>query len=91
MFTNPIRPQHWTNEGLTPSAGGYYTMDAKFSFSKETSTAPHSILVKPDSHRHNMEKVNKSIFNKIIFILKKKKIFFFVYIVCMYSTVEEKS
>ncbi|XP_072524347.1 E3 ubiquitin-protein ligase SH3RF2 isoform X2 [Salminus brasiliensis] len=61
LFTNPIRPQHWTNEGMTPSSGGYHTMDGKYSLPKEMSTAPQSILVKPDSHRYNTEKPVKSV------------------------------
>ncbi|KAL7858496.1 hypothetical protein AOLI_G00185980 [Acnodon oligacanthus] len=61
LFTNPIRPQYWTNEGMTPSGGGYHTMDAKYSVPKEAFTLPQSILVKPDSHRHNTEKPVKSV------------------------------
>ncbi|XP_076862035.1 E3 ubiquitin-protein ligase SH3RF2 isoform X2 [Brachyhypopomus gauderio] len=61
LFSNPIRPQHWTYEGTTPSGGSYQAMDAKYSVPKETSTAPHSILVKPDSYKHNPEKPAKSV------------------------------
>ncbi|KAG9281222.1 putative E3 ubiquitin-protein ligase SH3RF2 [Astyanax mexicanus] len=61
LFTNPMKPQHWTSEGLTPSGGGYYTMDAKYSLPKETSTSPQSILVKPDSYKYNTEKPVKTV------------------------------
>ncbi|XP_060771215.1 E3 ubiquitin-protein ligase SH3RF2 isoform X2 [Neoarius graeffei] len=61
LFTNPIRSQHWTYEGTTPSGGAYQAMDARYPVLKETSMAPQSILIKPDTHRHNMEKPVKSV------------------------------
>lgn len=61
LFTNPLRSQHWTYEGTAPSGGAYQTMDARYSTPKETSTAPQSILMKPDTHRHNTEKPVKSV------------------------------
>ncbi|KAK1789287.1 hypothetical protein P4O66_015220, partial [Electrophorus voltai] len=61
LFTNPIRPQHWTYEGMAPSCGGHQAIDAKYTAPKETSTAPQSILVKPDSYKYNTEKPAKSV------------------------------
>ncbi|KAK3558341.1 hypothetical protein QTP86_017253, partial [Hemibagrus guttatus] len=63
LFTNPIRSQHWTYEGATPSAGGgaYQPTDTRYTTLKETSTAPQSILIKPDTHRHNTEKPVKTV------------------------------
>ncbi|KAB5565447.1 hypothetical protein PHYPO_G00241650 [Pangasianodon hypophthalmus] len=61
LFTNPIRSQHWTYEGTTPPGGAYQTTDTRYMAPKETSTAPQSILIKPDSHRHNTEKPVKSV------------------------------
>ncbi|XP_062850727.1 E3 ubiquitin-protein ligase SH3RF2 [Trichomycterus rosablanca] len=61
LFTNPIRPQLWTSEGTTPSGGTYHTMDAKYSATKDTCTAPQSILVKPDPYRLIAEKPVKSV------------------------------
>ncbi|XP_066525991.1 E3 ubiquitin-protein ligase SH3RF2 [Hoplias malabaricus] len=61
LFTNPIRQQYLTNEGTTPSGGVYHTMDARYFVPRETSMAPQSILVKPDSHRHGTEKPPKSV------------------------------
>lgn len=60
LFTNPIRSQHWTYEGTIPSAGGgaYQPTVTRYMTLKETSTAPQSILIKPDTHRHNTEKVS---------------------------------
>lgn len=59
LFTNPIRSQHWTYEGTTPSGGGYQTVDARYTALKE---APQSILIKPDAHRHSIEKVTRITF-----------------------------
>ncbi|KAK2834241.1 hypothetical protein Q7C36_014942 [Tachysurus vachellii] len=67
LFSNPIRSQHWTYEGTTPSAGGgggggtYQPSDTRYMAPKETSSAPQSILIKPDTHRHNTEKPVKSV------------------------------
>lgn len=71
LFTNPLRSQHWTYEGTAPSGGAYQTMDARYSTPKETSTAPQSILMKPDTHRHNTEKVTRITFPCVFFILSR--------------------
>lgn len=70
LFTNPIRSQHWTYEGTTSSGGAYQAMDARYTALQETSTAPQSILIKPDTHRHNMEKVTRITSS----FMRKKKI-----------------
>lgn len=56
LFSNPIKAQHWAYESTAPSAGGYQTL-SRDPVQKEATAAPQSILVKPDAHKHNTEKV----------------------------------
>lgn len=56
LFSNPIKTQHWAYETTAPSAGGYQPV-YRDPVQKEASTAPQSILVKPEAHKHNAEKV----------------------------------
>ncbi|RXN35188.1 E3 ubiquitin- ligase SH3RF2 [Labeo rohita] len=60
LFSNPIKAQHWAYETTAPSAGGYQTI-SRDPVQKEAAVAPQSILVKPDSHKHNTEKPVKSV------------------------------
>ncbi|XP_048032792.1 E3 ubiquitin-protein ligase SH3RF2 [Megalobrama amblycephala] len=60
LFSNPIKTQHWAYETTAPSAGGYQPV-SRDPVQKEASTAPQSILVKPDAHKHNAEKPVKSV------------------------------
>ncbi|XDV36983.1 hypothetical protein PO909_006685 [Leuciscus waleckii] len=60
LFSNPIKTQHWAYETTAPSAGGYQAV-YRDSVQKEASTAPQSILVKPEAHKHNAEKPVKSV------------------------------
>ncbi|XP_058653802.1 E3 ubiquitin-protein ligase SH3RF2 [Onychostoma macrolepis] len=60
LFSNPMKAQHWAYETTAPSAGGYQTV-SRDPVQKEATTAPQSILVKPDAHKHNTEKPVKSV------------------------------
>lgn len=60
LFSNPIKTQHWTHEGTAPSGGGYQT-GTRDPIQKEANNAPQSILVKPDAHKHNPEKVKTNV------------------------------
>ncbi|XP_016310911.1 putative E3 ubiquitin-protein ligase SH3RF2 [Sinocyclocheilus anshuiensis] len=60
LFSNPIKAQHWAYETTAPSAAGYQTV-SRDPVQKEATTAPQSILVKPDTHKHNTEKPVKSV------------------------------
>ncbi|XP_031442890.1 E3 ubiquitin-protein ligase SH3RF1 isoform X2 [Clupea harengus] len=60
LFSNPIRPQCWTTDTLPPS-GGYQTVH-RDTFHKEASSGLlHSILVKPDSYKYNIDKPVKTV------------------------------
>ncbi|XP_051514036.1 LOW QUALITY PROTEIN: E3 ubiquitin-protein ligase SH3RF1-like [Myxocyprinus asiaticus] len=59
LFSNPIQTQQRTYK-TAPSTGGYQTGN-RDPAQKEASTTPQSILVKPDSHKHNAEKAIKSV------------------------------
>ncbi|KAL1262373.1 hypothetical protein QQF64_007638 [Cirrhinus molitorella] len=60
LFSNPIKAQHWAYETTAPSTGGYQTI-SRDPVQKEAAAAPQSILVKPDTHKHNTEKPVKSV------------------------------
>nr|XP_055034519.1 E3 ubiquitin-protein ligase SH3RF2 [Misgurnus anguillicaudatus]XP_055034520.1 E3 ubiquitin-protein ligase SH3RF2 [Misgurnus anguillicaudatus]XP_055034522.1 E3 ubiquitin-protein ligase SH3RF2 [Misgurnus anguillicaudatus]XP_055034523.1 E3 ubiquitin-protein ligase SH3RF2 [Misgurnus anguillicaudatus] len=60
LFSNPIKTQHWTCEATAPSSGGYQTGNRN-PVQRDAATAPQSILVKPDAHKHTLEKPMKSV------------------------------
>ncbi|XP_043113207.1 E3 ubiquitin-protein ligase SH3RF2 [Puntigrus tetrazona] len=61
LFSNPIKAQHWAYETTAPSAGAYQPVGRDPVQKEAPVAAPQSILVKPDAHKHNTEKIVKSV------------------------------
>ncbi|KAM6977621.1 E3 ubiquitin-protein ligase SH3RF2 [Aplochiton taeniatus] len=63
IHANPGRPLGWMSETTASSAGSFLKdRDTKTdAFDRHVSHGPHSILVKPDSHKNNTDKPTKSV------------------------------
>lgn len=63
--SNPARILGWMTEPAAPSAAAVHkdrdftaSHDATFQHDRQSSNGPQSILVRPDSHKTNIDKVN---------------------------------
>ncbi|KAM9356557.1 E3 ubiquitin-protein ligase SH3RF2 isoform 2-T2 [Symphorus nematophorus] len=68
ILSNSGRPLGWMTEAAAPSAGGVFkdrdftaAHEATFQHDRQPSNGPHSILVRPDSHKNNIDKPAKSV------------------------------
>lgn len=64
ILSNSGRPLGWMTEPAAPSAAAVFkdrdytaSHKATFQHDRQPSNAPHSILVRPDSHKNNIDKV----------------------------------
>ncbi|XP_027142789.1 E3 ubiquitin-protein ligase SH3RF1 isoform X2 [Larimichthys crocea] len=68
ILSNAGRPLGWMTEPAAPSAAAVFkdrdfsaSHEATFQHDKQPSSGPHSILVRPDSHKNNIDKPAKSV------------------------------
>lgn len=68
ILSNSGRPLGWMTEPAAPSAAAVYkdkdftaSQEATFQHERQPSNGPHSILVRPDSHKNNTDKPPKSV------------------------------
>ncbi|XP_034739453.1 E3 ubiquitin-protein ligase SH3RF1 isoform X2 [Etheostoma cragini] len=68
ILSNSGRPRGWMTEPAAPSAAAVFmdrdftaSREARFQQDRQPPNGPHSILVRPDSHKNNTEKRAKSV------------------------------
>ncbi|XP_073342473.1 E3 ubiquitin-protein ligase SH3RF2 isoform X2 [Pagrus major] len=68
IMSNSGRPLGWMTEPAVPSAAAFFndrdftvSQEATFQHDRQPSNGPHSILVRPDSHKNNIDKPAKSV------------------------------
>ncbi|XP_044061741.1 E3 ubiquitin-protein ligase SH3RF2 isoform X2 [Siniperca chuatsi] len=68
ILSNSGRPLGWMSEPAAPSAAAVFkdrdftaSHEATFQHDRQPSNGPHSILVRPDSHKNNTDKAAKSV------------------------------
>ncbi|XP_049442150.1 E3 ubiquitin-protein ligase SH3RF2 [Epinephelus fuscoguttatus] len=68
ILSNSVRPRGWMTEPAAPSAAAVFKdreftslPEATFQHDRQPPNGPHSILVRPDSHKNNTDKPAKSV------------------------------